>query len=164
MDQAIQLEKIERLTKSCSNCVQKSIQIVSKSLKTDIFSSRKFIFYSHISIASDLYCCSATSIKVMAASIRMAAGVYGRCDTCMRNLYKQICALNCSPKQSDFLVPTNGSKEKDDKTGNGRWKKLQNPQSLTKLLFYILNFCSDCCCVRRLLHQRGVCGWCFWQL
>lgn len=71
----------------------------------------------------------------MAASIRMAAGVYGRCDTCMRNLYKQICALNCSPKQSDFLVPTNGSKEKDDKTGNGRWKKLQNPQSLQ-------NYCS----------------------
>lgn len=59
-------------------------------------------------------------IKVMASKIALAAGIFGRCDTCLRNLYKQICALNCSPKQSEFLFPTYGEKEKDDGSENGK--------------------------------------------
>lgn len=59
-------------------------------------------------------------IKVMAVSINMAAGIYGRCDTCLRNLYKSICALNCSPKQSEFLVATNGNKTNEDKNTTGK--------------------------------------------
>lgn len=52
----------------------------------------------------------------MARSMNMAAGAYGRCDTCLKNLYKSICALNCSPKQSEFLVGTKGNKTAENGT------------------------------------------------
>lgn len=55
-------------------------------------------------------------IKIMARSMNLAAGAYGRCDTCLKNLYKSICALNCSPKQSEFLVGTKGNKTADNGT------------------------------------------------
>lgn len=46
-------------------------------------------------------------IEIMDNSINLAAGVFGRCETCVKNLQKSICALNCSPRQNDFLVATN---------------------------------------------------------
>lgn len=61
-------------------------------------------------------------IGIMQISVNRARLVYGRCDTCIRNLYKSICALNCSPKQSDFLVGTNGTKENDD-GDEGKWEE-----------------------------------------
>lgn len=57
-------------------------------------------------------------IETMNVQIKMATGVFGRCETCLKNFYKSICAVACSPKQSVFLV---GEKAKivveNNKTG-----------------------------------------------
>lgn len=47
----------------------------------------------------------------MADNIRDAQGVFGRCQTCIRNMLRSICAFSCSPEQSRFMnvttVPSN---------------------------------------------------------
>lgn len=60
-----------------------------------------YFFFS----ADDLLCCDSEMINIMEANFQMAASLFGRCDTCMKNFRKSICAFNCSPKQSDFLTP-----------------------------------------------------------
>lgn len=67
--------------------------------------------------ASDLFCCDAQMIEIMDQQIKMATGVFGRCHTCSRNLYKSVCALNCSPRQSDFLVGEKAEVEVHNETG-----------------------------------------------
>lgn len=57
-----------------------------------------------LSIASDLVCCDANMIQIMASSLTNAFAIFGRCPTCMKNFQKSICAMNCSPHQSKFLV------------------------------------------------------------
>lgn len=44
-------------------------------------------------------------IQIMETNILMATGIFGRCETCLKNLYHYICALNCSPKASRFISP-----------------------------------------------------------
>lgn len=69
-------------------------------------------------LASELLCCDKDMVRIMAQSINMATGIFGRCETCLKNLYKSVCALNCSPKQSEFMV---GHKDvvEDDKGKKG---------------------------------------------
>lgn len=57
-----------------------------------------------LSIAMDLVCCDADMIQVMANSLTTAFAIFGRCPTCMGNFQKSICAMNCSPHQSKFLI------------------------------------------------------------
>lgn len=61
------------------------------------------IFFS--SLASDLLCCDSEMIRIMETNFVIASGLFGRCETCMKNFRKSICAMNCSPKQSQFLTP-----------------------------------------------------------
>lgn len=42
----------------------------------------------------------------MADNIRDAQGIFGRCQTCMRNMLRNICAFSCSPEQSRFMNVT----------------------------------------------------------
>lgn len=41
----------------------------------------------------------------MRDSLAQASSIFGRCESCMKNLVKSICGMNCSPKQSKFLLP-----------------------------------------------------------
>lgn len=39
----------------------------------------------------------------MASKLVQASNIFLRCPTCMQNFQKSICAMNCSPRQSEFL-------------------------------------------------------------
>lgn len=53
--------------------------------------------------ASQPLCCDKEMIETMEENLRTADGIFGRCDTCRRNLRRSICEFNCSPKQSQFI-------------------------------------------------------------
>lgn len=40
----------------------------------------------------------------MDESVKMAEGIFGRCQTCVKNLMKSICAFSCSNEGSDWMV------------------------------------------------------------
>ena len=48
-------------------------------------------------------CCNAEQVFTMEESIQMAEGIFGRCQSCMRNLLKGICGIACDPHQSKYL-------------------------------------------------------------
>ncbi|CAH2258934.1 jg12586 [Pararge aegeria aegeria] len=48
-------------------------------------------------------CCDAAQIKNINQNLIMADGVLGRCPICVRNFARQICEMNCSPNQSNFV-------------------------------------------------------------
>lgn len=41
----------------------------------------------------------------MERTFKIFSSVYENCPTCVKNFQKSICALNCSPKQSQHLTP-----------------------------------------------------------
>ncbi|CAL7944120.1 unnamed protein product [Xylocopa violacea] len=43
----------------------------------------------------------------------MAENVFGRCPTCLKNIFKLLCDLTCSPKQSEFLNVTKTNKDEE---------------------------------------------------
>ncbi|OWR54329.1 niemann-Pick C1 protein, partial [Danaus plexippus plexippus] len=55
--------------------------------------------------AGDVSCCDADQLKNFNANIGIALNLLNRCPTCVNNFLKHICALTCSPKQSEFLNP-----------------------------------------------------------
>lgn len=137
MDQAIN-STIKKPKELCSVYVLNS---VSKKLKWFGFLVTKFQFafdqfVSMFSfLATDALCCDAQMIKIMESSINKAAGIYGRCDTCLKNLFKSICALNCSPKQNEFLFGKTGKRVAENGT-EGEW----NWYHILAICFYIHNF------------------------
>lgn len=58
-----------------------------------------------IILADDKLCCDSEMVQIMEDNFQMAGGLFGRCDTCMKNFRKSICALNCSPNQTQFMTP-----------------------------------------------------------
>ncbi|KAK2576131.1 hypothetical protein KPH14_007462 [Odynerus spinipes] len=48
-------------------------------------------------------CCSTDQIVTMDANMNMAEGIFGRCTSCLRNIFKFICSFTCSPDQSRFM-------------------------------------------------------------
>lgn len=48
-------------------------------------------------------CCDYDQVLGIEEGARMAEGVLGRCPACLRNFLRQICEMNCSPKQYDFV-------------------------------------------------------------
>lgn len=74
-------------------------------------------------------------IEIMDNSINMAAGVFGRCNTCLKNLFKSICALNCSPNQSDFMI----AKNRTETYQNGTKGKYQIVYTNCAYFFYRQN-------------------------
>ncbi|XP_032518509.2 NPC intracellular cholesterol transporter 1 homolog 1b-like [Danaus plexippus] len=53
-----------------------------------------------------LLCCDAEQIRSMTNSMLLAAGVLGRCPTCLGNFVRQICEMNCAPDQARFVNVT----------------------------------------------------------
>ncbi|XP_016911679.2 NPC intracellular cholesterol transporter 1 homolog 1b-like [Apis cerana] len=51
-------------------------------------------------------CCDADNVKTLTENLNMAESIFGRCPTCLRNAYKLLCDLTCSPEQSKFLHVT----------------------------------------------------------
>lgn len=51
-------------------------------------------------------CCSAKQVITMEESIQMAEGIFGRCQTCLKNLLKSICGLACDPDQDRYITVT----------------------------------------------------------
>lgn len=39
----------------------------------------------------------------MVSSLRMAEGVFGRCQTCLKNMMKSICSMTCAHDHSRFM-------------------------------------------------------------
>lgn len=56
-------------------------------------------------------------IQIMEKNLLMAAGLFGRCETCMKNFRKSICGLNCSPKHSQYMTPYIDEITIDNNTG-----------------------------------------------
>lgn len=52
---------------------------------------------------SKLVCCTPVQVKTMESSIQMAEGIFGRCQTCLKNLLKGICGLACDPEQDKYI-------------------------------------------------------------
>lgn len=48
-------------------------------------------------------CCDLPQLQDMTQSLALADGVLGRCPICFRNFARQICEMNCSPQQSNFV-------------------------------------------------------------
>ncbi|XP_077294393.1 Niemann-Pick type C-1a isoform X2 [Arctopsyche grandis] len=48
-------------------------------------------------------CCSLNQTKEFSSNIKIAANFLKRCPTCMDNFAHHLCAMTCSPHQSDFI-------------------------------------------------------------
>ncbi|KAJ0176158.1 hypothetical protein K1T71_008332 [Dendrolimus kikuchii] len=48
-------------------------------------------------------CCDQEQVRKMSDSLTLADSILGRCPTCVRNFARQICEMNCSPDQSNFV-------------------------------------------------------------
>lgn len=61
-------------------------------------------------------CCTDHQAKTMEKNIQMAEGIFGRCQTCLRNMLKSICGVGCDPEQSDYItILENGTNPIDNK-------------------------------------------------
>lgn len=63
--------------------------------------------------ADDKLCCDDEMVTIMKEGFNMASALFGRCSTCMKNFRKLVCAFNCSPEQSRFLIAHNNTKPND---------------------------------------------------
>lgn len=41
----------------------------------------------------------------MEDGFQQAEGIFGRCQTCIKNMQKSICSFTCAPDQSRFMKP-----------------------------------------------------------
>ncbi|OAD57255.1 Niemann-Pick C1 protein, partial [Eufriesea mexicana] len=60
-------------------------------------------------------CCDVDNIQTLVTQLSMAETIFGRCPTCIKNAYKLLCDLSCSPEQSKFLRVTKVNKNSEDK-------------------------------------------------
>ncbi|XP_062539405.1 NPC intracellular cholesterol transporter 1 homolog 1b [Armigeres subalbatus] len=49
-------------------------------------------------------CCNTVQLEELDKNFRNAEGLFGRCETCARNMLYSICTMACSPEQSRFLT------------------------------------------------------------
>lgn len=56
-------------------------------------------------------------VQIMETNLVMASGIFGRCETCMKNLRKSICGFNCMPNASQYITPYLAEIEVNNKTG-----------------------------------------------
>ncbi|EGC34908.1 hypothetical protein DICPUDRAFT_47976 [Dictyostelium purpureum] len=55
---------------------------------------------------SELSCCNYDQTKILKVNMEIAQTIFGRCQSCMINIYSLWCASSCSPYQRSFMVPT----------------------------------------------------------
>lgn len=53
--------------------------------------------------ANSSVCCTSDQVKEMDTSFQLAEQVFGRCQTCVQNMLRSICAMTCHPEQGKFI-------------------------------------------------------------
>lgn len=66
---------------------------------------------SAISAEPPKTCCDAGQIGEMNEGMRMAESIFGRCATCVKNMFRLICDITCGPEQSRYMKVTKKTKE-----------------------------------------------------
>lgn len=56
-------------------------------------------------------------VEIMETNLVMASGIFGRCETCMKNLRKSICSFNCLPTASQYITPYTAEVEVNNQIG-----------------------------------------------
>ncbi|XP_066583703.1 NPC intracellular cholesterol transporter 1 homolog 1b-like isoform X2 [Prorops nasuta] len=51
-------------------------------------------------------CCDPKQIAEADTQMTMAEGIFGRCSTCIKNMFRLICDITCGPEHSNYLQPT----------------------------------------------------------
>ncbi|KAI4483549.1 hypothetical protein M0804_007809 [Polistes exclamans] len=54
-------------------------------------------------------CCSASQIVYLDLNMNMAEGIFGRCTSCLKNVFREICDYTCGKNQSRFMNVTNSA-------------------------------------------------------
>ncbi|XP_071860476.1 NPC intracellular cholesterol transporter 1 homolog 1b [Bombus fervidus] len=72
-------------------------------------------YFENIGSNEPELCCDSDNIQTLVTQLSMAETIFGRCPTCIKNVYKLLCDLSCSPEQSRFLNVT-----KTNKTSEGK--------------------------------------------
>ncbi|XP_053681579.1 NPC intracellular cholesterol transporter 1 homolog 1b [Sabethes cyaneus] len=49
-------------------------------------------------------CCNPMQLEELDSNFKNGEGIFGRCETCVRNMLFSICSMACSPEQSRFLT------------------------------------------------------------
>lgn len=62
-------------------------------------------------IGSALVCCDAAQVRTLVSNINNAEAIFGRCQTCVGNMLRSICAFTCGADQSRFINATVGINE-----------------------------------------------------
>lgn len=57
-------------------------------------------------LGNEPVCCDANQVTRMVGSLRMAEGIFARCQTCLKNMMKSICSMTCAKDHSRFLNTT----------------------------------------------------------
>lgn len=55
---------------------------------------------------TNLVCCDKKMVETLETNLRMASGIFGRCQSCLKNMQLSICGLTCSPEHSRYMTPT----------------------------------------------------------
>ncbi|XP_043277996.1 NPC intracellular cholesterol transporter 1 homolog 1b-like [Venturia canescens] len=56
-------------------------------------------------------CCDPNQIMTMDKSLQMAEAIFGRCESCAKNLFRSICDFTCASDQARFMKATNWATE-----------------------------------------------------
>lgn len=102
------------------------------------------LFRANLSDSPEL-CCDADNVKTLTENLNMAESIFGRCPTCLRNAYKLLCDLTCSPEQSKFLHVT---KKDNYTTESGKRKEYVKEIEVSDIPI----FHFACVSLRILLH------------
>lgn len=118
------------------------VPISLKTVNMSLFHIPHQLNNSNIFSATDLVCCDDTMIQIMEDSFILASGLFGRCETCMKNFQKSICSFTCSPEHSKFLTGFKDTVTNDDEEeGTYIYMKKRslklfiNNLSITKIIF-----------------------------
>ena len=68
----------------------------------------EILFDNNVDLYSDKpkTCCDGDQILSMHNSMTMAEGIFGRCSSCLKNMFRSICEFTCSPDQKKFMKAT----------------------------------------------------------
>ncbi|KOX74661.1 Niemann-Pick C1 protein [Melipona quadrifasciata] len=69
-------------------------------------------YFQNIDSSEPELCCDPDNIQTLVTQLSMAETIFGRCPTCIKNAYKLLCDLSCSPEQSKFLKTNENSEGK----------------------------------------------------
>lgn len=104
-----------------------------------------------------LTCCSAQQIFTIDLNMNMAEGVFGRCSTCLRNMFRHICDYSCSANQSKFM---NVTKSKVNENGLYYVEELEvttlNMNEIKYLELFFIAWFFSLTNIRKMKEKRSI--------